>query len=149
MAGMAGGAGLLHLVEDGVLVAVDEYARDPLDVSALLSFLPEFLPAPAVIVCISGGPGEFQRLSVRVGEHQNLTRPSFLHDDRYQSVLELYLHIVSHSCDCLHDYKEDISHEQRSQESRRDRYDEWNAVGYPDLSGLPVEGKFPPVIFGV
>ena len=94
VAGMAGGTGLLHLVEDGILVTVDEDARDSLNVPALLPFLPEFLSAPAVIMCISCGPGEFQRLRVRIGEHQDITSPSFLHDDRHQSVLEPYLHTI-------------------------------------------------------
>ena len=112
MAGMAGGTDLFHLIEDCVCVAVDEYAADSVEMSAFLSFLPEFLPAPAIVMCVSGGPGEFQCQSVCVGEHQDIAGPSLLHDDRHQSVIvELYLHIDSHSCKSRHDDEEDISYE--------------------------------------
>ena len=51
---MASGTGLLNLVYEAVLVAVHEDLLNLLEMPALLALLPEFFPAPAVVMGISG-----------------------------------------------------------------------------------------------
>jgi len=92
VAGMTRCASLFHLIEEGVRITVDEYPADQLYVAAFLPFFPDLLPASAVVVRVSGCSGKFQRLSVCVGEHQNITCPPILCYDRDQTVFEIYIH---------------------------------------------------------
>ena len=47
---VARSAGLLDFIDQAVLIAVGKDAHNLLEMAALLAFLPELLPAPAVVV---------------------------------------------------------------------------------------------------
>src|SRR5208282_674895 len=71
--GMAGGAGLLHLVDEAVLIAVHEDLLNLLEMPALLAFLPEFFPAPAVVMGIAGRFGKAHFLLVCICHHEDIS----------------------------------------------------------------------------
>ena len=60
IAGVAGAADLLDLEEQGVAVAVDEPAEDPLGVAAGLTLLPELLAGATPVVHVAGLDGVLQ-----------------------------------------------------------------------------------------
>src|SRR5665647_285408 len=68
--GVACSALLLYEIEQAVLVAIGKDADYLLEVTALFALLPEFLPAPAVIVGISGFLCQTHGLIVCIGHHQ-------------------------------------------------------------------------------
>jgi hypothetical protein len=70
VSGMTGGSGLLHLIQETVLIAVNEDAGDPLEMAAFLTFFPDFLPAAAEIMGITGLPGQLHGILIGIGNHQ-------------------------------------------------------------------------------
>jgi hypothetical protein len=88
ISGMAGSPGLFNPVNQAVLIAVGKDLRNVLEMAALLSLLPEFLPAPAVIV----GKTRFLRqpdgFFVRICHHEHFIAQLILHNDRDEPVLE-------------------------------------------------------------
>jgi hypothetical protein len=83
---MTGGAGLLYLVEETVLIAVYQDAEDPLEMAAFLSFFPDFLPAAAEIMGITGLSGQFHGIYIRIGDHQYVPGSPVNNDDRDQGI---------------------------------------------------------------
>jgi len=59
------------LQNNTVLVAVNEYLLDLLDVAGLFPFLPQLLARPAVICCKARFDGLFKRLFIHIGNHQD------------------------------------------------------------------------------
>ena len=74
-----------YLQDNAVLVAVNEYPANLLEMAALLAFLPELLSRPAVIDGLAGGYSQVQCLFVHVGSHQYLVCLFVLCDSRYQA----------------------------------------------------------------
>ena len=72
---MAGSTGLGHFVDETILITVRENPFHLLEVTALLAFLPEFLPAPAVVVGEAGLLRKSHGLFAGIGHHQHLAAP--------------------------------------------------------------------------
>ena len=68
VAGVAGTAGLVDEVQQGIAVTVDAYLLDCLDVPARPALVPEFLAAPRVVVGLARLPGAPGGLGGGVGE---------------------------------------------------------------------------------
>ena len=83
---MTGGSGLLHLIQEAVLITVDQDAENPLEMAAFLPFFPEFLPAAAEIMGITGLSGKFHGIFIRIGNHQYNPGSPVNNDDRDQGI---------------------------------------------------------------
>ena len=83
---MAGRTGLGHAIEDRIAVAVDPDLPDLLDVAGAFPLLPEGPARSAEVMGESARAGLLQGVPVGVGEHEDVTRPAFLGDDRNQSL---------------------------------------------------------------
>jgi len=76
----------LDLNEHGVVVAVEEHAPDTLHVAAGAALVPELLPPAAPEVRLAGLEGRRQRLTVDVGEDEDLAAGGILNDARREAV---------------------------------------------------------------
>ena len=85
-AGVAGGPGLLHPVEDRVAVAVEPDLTDGLLVAGGLALAPERGAGPAVVVRPPRGGGPLERFPVRVRQHQHVAGSALLGHHGHQSV---------------------------------------------------------------
>jgi hypothetical protein len=83
---MTGSTCLLYFVQEAVLIAVDQDAEDPLKMTAFLTFFPEFLPAAAVIMGITGTTGQLHGIFIRIGDHQDLPGTPVDNDDGNQGI---------------------------------------------------------------
>jgi len=79
-------AGLVHDVEQCVVVAVHEHPPHLLDVARGIPLLPELVPAPAPVGREFGLHGSLHRLAVGVGQHQDLAGLRLLRNDGDQAV---------------------------------------------------------------
>src|SRR5580704_16724277 len=86
VAGVAGGADLVDLDDQGVAVAVQRDRLNPLVVPGRVSLDPVLLAAARPVGAPAGGERAMQRLVVHPAEHQHLTGVVLLGDGRYQPV---------------------------------------------------------------
>jgi len=77
---MAGGAGLLDLDEQNILIAIDGDGFDGLDVPAGFAFEPELISAAAEEMGFAGLDGFFEGIAVHPGHHEDLAGIDVLND---------------------------------------------------------------------
>ena len=94
LSGVAGRSCLVHDVEKRVVVAVHEDAPHLLDVSRGVPLLPEFVPAPAPVRRELRLHCRLYRLTVGVGQHQDLAGLRLLGHDRHQAVALCEINLV-------------------------------------------------------
>src|SRR4051794_22078082 len=70
VAGVAGGAGLVDLDQEGVAVAVEGHGLDELDVAGGVALDPVLAAAAAPVRAAAGGQGAAQGLVVHPAEHE-------------------------------------------------------------------------------
>ena len=83
---MACGTDLLHLCQDGIVVAVNGKLFDILDMSGGRTFLPQFVAAPAPVGHLSGLHRLFKSFTVHISDHQHFQIFVVLHNNRDHAV---------------------------------------------------------------
>ena len=83
---MARRAGLFHLDQQRVAVAIEGEVLDHLDMAAGFALHPEFLARAAPEMRPAGGDGGFERGAVHPGHHQHAAGGLFLDDGRDEAV---------------------------------------------------------------
>ncbi len=86
VAGMALACVHFHLQNKAILVAIDEYLPDFLEMARLLTFFPEFFSRTGIIHGVARRNGLFERFSIHISNHQYLAGRSVLGDGGDEAV---------------------------------------------------------------
>jgi hypothetical protein len=76
-----------HFEHEAVLVAIDQYLLDLLQVATFLAFFPELLSRPAEVRGIAGLNRQIECRSIHIRNHQDLACLCVLGYGRYQAVV--------------------------------------------------------------
>jgi hypothetical protein len=76
-----------YLEDKAVLIAIDQNLLDLLAVPALFALSPQFAAGSAEICAVAGSNGLVKRLTIHVGDHQDLAGRRVLGDGRYKAII--------------------------------------------------------------
>jgi len=76
-----------HLEDEAILVAIDEYLPDLLQVAALLTLLPQFVSGSAKVCSVAGLNGPVQGLAIHKSGHEDLAGIGILGYGRNQAIV--------------------------------------------------------------